>query len=710
MVVLGVRTALKAFIWSVRFRQSLALPIMASTVTVIAVLISQTMQEPVDALPPDSVAEVHTTGNAAIGGRPLQVCLSLVRRVVPPAPAVDVRYNWPPMSGVTLRIRVGVIAEDGRPRVDPAAGHASARTGITSADGIILVDYIPPQRTETAIGAAGSPVALWFEDRDSRAIATEIRLWNREPIGAKRPPRLSGAPPQPERWTVANLIQGEPFAGYFDRAVDSWGQTLAKHGGTRFQSVLSRETSRPQQANLTAAAGYPTRPDERVRSSFAVTEISRTGRARIGLHLEYLNPDRRFRPFVPGAVTGLENIGRSFEPTLPLDAVLGTMTHELGHVLGLDDTVDPEAQASVMNQGRGRLLGNNFRFFVNEIFAPTSYDALAAIDIRSNGTQSLATLGDAALGLPAGTQPMLSDGAAVQPPMSTGVRYHRGASLFRTITAAAAGAVRTTAPAGAPPWVGTAWNSGEALEFSVWPELDLVRFDEGPNAGEVFRTPGVGRMVLKSPDAGKILVRNPTLTRRLMLDVPMRPTHVSLASLRLDAERATYGAVAGFLQPERGRSPILLVKVLRSLWQPGTHRSNFLRIRWPAGSNDYSGLDFPSPSLHDPLILFTCREIGTNPAGGTQESDVEQISMPLPFGAIGIRDGATIPLGWLGRARADIRNSYLIGSFRRAPKIRQELFGANLPDLLNKLARWGEPVTASRMQPTQAGLRLPLGL
>ncbi len=508
-----------ARIWSIRFRRRLALPIMGSTVTVIAMLISQTSQEPIDAMPPNSIAEGRTTGNPAVGGRPVQVCFSLVRRVVPPPPAVDTRYNWPPIRGVTLRIRVGVITDDGRPRVDPAAGYASARTGVTSADGIIQVDYIPPARSEAVKGAAGTPVAIWFEDRDRRIAASEVRLWNRQPIGIKRPHRIAGAPPQPERWMMSNQIQEEPFSSYVERAADSWNQALTRSGAAGLQSVLSHETTQSCRANLTVEAGYPKRPDERVRRSFGVTEISLTGRARVGLHLEYLNPERRFRPFVPGAVTGLENIGRTFEPTLPLDAVFGTMTHELGHVLGLDDTVDAEAQASVMSLGRDGLIGNNFRFFVNGVNVPTTDDALAALEIGGAGTRSPDSPGSEPSDLPPSAATATLDGTAIQPPMSSGVRFQPGPSMFRAITHAAVRAVTTTTPVGVPPWNGTAWSSGDSLEFSVWPEFDRVRIEEGPRAAECFHVPGLGRQVLRSPAAGTMLAHNPILNRRLLLVV-----------------------------------------------------------------------------------------------------------------------------------------------------------------------------------------------
>ncbi len=194
------------------------------------------------------------------------------------------------------------------------------------------------------------------------------------------------------------------------------------------------------------------------------------------------------------------------------------------------------------------------------------------------------------------------------------------------------------------------------------------------------------------------------------LDVSMERTLPSVASLRLDAERATYGSVAGFLPREGGRSPILLLRVIRSLWQPDTHRSSFLKVRWPAGGSDYSGISFPSPNLDDRLIVFTSRELAGNSAGDVSRTSVEQIGLPLPFGAVGVRDGYTLPLSWLRRDKNDRHNTYISGPFWRAPKFRSELFAAKLPELLQELERYAELLTARRTRPTQAGLRLPLGL
>lgn len=700
---------MKLQVFVLRYQRKLAAPLMASVVTAVAVLVGQAIQEPVDRLPPETVPEIRTTGNAAFGGRPVQVCFSLVRRVTPPAPAVDVRYNWPPVPGVHLRVRVGLVGADGRFVADSNSGNASARTGITNGDGVIQVDYIPPQEAPSEAGNAGTPIVLWFEDREGPIAAAEIRLWKRDPVGIKPPPRLPSAPPQPEQWKYGNFIAGEPFAGYFDRAAEAWNKALAQRQPAGPQSYLVKANGLTSVANLAVDARYPLRPDEKIRSAFAVTEISSSGRASIRLHLEYLSPSRRFQPFIPGAVTGLENIGRSFEPTLPLDAVFGTMTHELGHVLGLADTVDPESQGSVMNQGRGRLTGNNFRFFVNEVFSPTEVDTRAALDLRERKPRSLANLTARRAWEFRSVSAPVTAGAAVAPPLAGGLRYLSGPSLLRRINSAWEKQPRVAAPGGVPAWRGTAWDTGGGVDFSVWPELDLVRVEAGPMAGESFRVPGAGRQVLLAARAGTSLVRRPARSRRFLCEYPSPLTHCTLGSLRMAAQRAIYGEVAGFLVQQDDRAPMMLFRVIRSLWEQEQQTPTYVRVRWPVGTADYAGTDFPSPKLGDRLILFTCPEIGIGTDGRGRWTDVEQISIPLPFGAVAVRDGYTLPFTWL-RASMDNRTREMtMSSFAHTPRARIELFGMRLPVLLEALEQLREPSSLSCLKPVHAGFRLPMG-
>ncbi len=700
---------MKIQVLAIRYQRRLAAPLMASVVTAVAALFGQTLQETVDRLPPGTVPEIRTTGNAAYGGRPVQVCFSLVRRVTPPTPAVDVRYNWPPVPGVHLRVRVGVVGSDGRFVADSGAGYASARTGVTNGDGIVQVDYIPPQEAPSEAANSGNPVVLWFEDLQGPIAATEIRLWKRDPAGLKPPPRLAGAPPQPARWAYGNSIDGEPFAGYFDRAAEAWNKALSLRQPTGPQNYLVKTSNPISLANLAVDARYPRQPDERIRSAFAVTEISRAGQASIRLHLEYLSPNRQFRPFNAGGVTGLENIGRSFEPTLPLDAVFGTMTHELGHVLGLADTVDPESQGSVMNQGRGRLTGNNFRFFVNEVFTPTEVDTRAALELRERQPRSLSSLPAHPSWEFPSVAAAATAGAAIAPPISGGLRYLSGSSLLRRIRVAGESQPRVAAPGGVPAWRGTAWDTGGAVDFSIWPELDLVRVEAGPMAGESFRAPGVGRQVLLAARAGSSLVRKPTGRRRFLCEYPSPGAHCTLASLRMVALRAIYGEVAGFVVQQDDRAPIVLFRVIRSLWEHQDQSPTYVRVRWPVGTADYAGTDFPSPKLGDRLILFTCPEIGAGTNGKGRWTDVEQIAISLPFGAVAVRNGYTLPLTWL-RASDDNRvRKMSMSSFAHAPRSRTELFGARLSELLEALEEFREPTSTGSLKPVRAGFRLPVG-
>lgn len=337
---------------------------------------SDTSSETLDSFPQDCSAEAHSVGHAAFGGRPIQIRLSVLRRVSPPRLAADVRYNWPPIPGLTFRVRAGFLRDDGRLEADPAAGFVSVRTGTTSAAGTLDVDYIPP-----VTGLANPmPVAVWFEDREGRAVVAPINLWQSATTSASAPARLQMT--LPETWIYSNEVTHEPLRSMIETEITRWNQAIQRIAPEL--GVQAFQAYRPggPAINLRIVANYPNSAEDRLRTAYGVTSLAATGKGLVCFHLERLFPRPALQPITPAETSGPENVARTFDPALPEEAVAGTIAHELGHVLGLDDTESPDTEGSIMSQGRGSRFGNQFRFFVNGVSSASETDIAEVVAIR----------------------------------------------------------------------------------------------------------------------------------------------------------------------------------------------------------------------------------------------------------------------------------------------------------------------------------------
>ncbi len=355
-------------------RHSLCATILVLLIPVSA--FSDTSSETLDSFPQDCSAEAHSVGHAAVGGRPIQVRLSVLRRVAPPSPAADVRQNWPAVPGLQLRVRTGFLRDDGRLEADPAAGFVSMQSGMTSAAGTLDVDYLPP----TTGLSNPMPVAVWFEDRDGRAVVAPINLWQPATASASAPARLRMT--QPDHWIYSNEVSQEPLRSMIETEITRWNQAIQRTAPELGIQVFQPYRPGGPAVNLRITANYPNSAEDRLRTAYGVTSLAATGKGLVRFHLERLFPRPALQPFTPGRASGLENVARTFEPALPEEAVAGTVAHELGHVLGLDDTESPDTEGSIMSQGRGSQIGNQFRFFVNGVSSASETDIAEVVALR----------------------------------------------------------------------------------------------------------------------------------------------------------------------------------------------------------------------------------------------------------------------------------------------------------------------------------------
>ena len=603
---------------------------------------------PVGYFPPGSAAAGGTPGNAAFGGRAIPVSLVLLRRVAPPRPAVDVDYNWPPIPGIKLRISVGRRNEFGQLIPDPTLGSVSTRTAMTDSKGQILVDYIPPGPDPRLEAREPLNALVWFSDEARRAVPFEIRLWRRMETDSTPAPKLVLKDSTSSLGSYRNAIEDPSLRQLFELAVDRWNESLPSPNRDRFLRSEAHERT------FFVRANQPTTPSDRLRSAYAVAEFGMAGALGITIHSERVAPRTQFHSFDPKRVTGLENVGRSFQPPMPSEAVLGTFCHELGHILGLGETTDVNSQASIMCMGRGQLVNGNFRFFVNGVTTPTRRDKEQVQAIR-------AWLSESCRRSPA-PSPEPAPAPPVRPPLAwwaaaresttqspsdlaTEVRFSTTPMLPALLKTGGVEDPGSRPPRAADSWTASYAVNGNAGHCTIWPTLDTVEFHDAPGESRIRRVPGIGKQLLRTPRLDRAaLARTQAPSRVLLLDRQESERMPSLQSLRTRAPLAVSGVVlqGALAETNVGPTPYSFVKVDNVLWGDDIQAGQLLTVRWPWGPATYGDRELPLPKPGSRLALALTPDMAMV-GNRVARSGFYLIATPQPFGIVRLDSGLTAP-------------------------------------------------------------------
>ncbi len=667
-------------------------PLWAATLLLSIAWIAQTLfvtppdGAPVNHFPPGSVAAGGTPGNAAFGGRPIPVSLVLLRRVTPPQPAVDVDYNWPPIPGIELRVQVGRRDEQDRLIPDPSMGFVSATRATTDTNGQILVDYIPPGPDTRPEAREPLHAVLWFSDEAKRAVPFEIRLWRRMETDRVAPPPLDLKVSTTSFDSYRNGINDGSLRRLFELAVDRWNELSGSAAGDRL--LRSEGNGR----TFFVRANQPTAPADRLRSAYAIAEFGMGGALGITLHTERVAPNTRFSPLPATGVTGMENIGRSFQSPMPDDAVLGTFGHELGHLLGLGETTDINSQASIMCLGRGQVLGDNFRFFVNGVTSPTQRDRSAVYAIRSRAAKHILRKEFHT----ANSHDPFAAGRVLPPTTwwlaleerTNLVRFSTSQALPTILEAARSGPGAPMPPLGIPAWAATFCVRGEVHHCRIWPEQDVLSLDEIDGSAAVRRIRGVGRQLLRTLPLDRTAdSRTQSPTRPVLLDRQEDNRLPSLQSLRNRTPTAVAGVVIdGALVPAKtGEIPLAFIQVEQVLWGDDIRPNQILAVRWPWGVGAYGDQELPLPNPGSRIAISLTPESFVVDGRVTQ-SGFYVLAMPQPFGVVRLENGLTAPYSTFGGAAKRGRTSHVPGFLLPRPIA---LFGQPTDAFLNLLSHYG---------------------
>lgn len=338
-----------------------------------------------DIWPQNHSRQLGNLTNAGIGsGRSVPLVLTLLKPVTPPAPAEDADYNWPPIPGVRLKAKVGRLDPNTFAYVeDPAYGAFNASNVTTDSNGQVLLLYTPPATCPVA-GQTWALADVWVEDR--RQIKQTLPV-------ALRPPSSTDsvrcAWTGYQVYTNAHInckysISDDSVSGPFDTGLNLWDAVRDAQSRRHWQ-LLPQQPDMNGLIGFEAFSNYPLSLDDRGRDGYASTQQRQNQYDKVTFNMETIKPRPQFTPFPPPGTPGLElnNVQRTFYPTLDSSTIESTACHEIAHCMSLMHTSDSNAQLSIMCEGINAppypTEGGVLRWLVNGVKVPSPTDKLSVL-------------------------------------------------------------------------------------------------------------------------------------------------------------------------------------------------------------------------------------------------------------------------------------------------------------------------------------------